>query len=433
MIKKVLKIFLILSLFCLGGYSIYIGVCFDKKIKPNYIFGEMLDKVDQYLSPFFFYNSNSYDNFTLNKSIKSKVSSTDNYKNKYGFNNVAIDFLYKQDKNKEKVYFSINKTDDIEIINYNCLIKDSTKYVFIDKFSPEYVNKGNCNYFESLSKTDELGNKSKYLHYLFIKTVKDNLKDEYFDVYKGELLTNDNKKVSTNQISFQFDNSKLNKILANIWKDLEKDSVFKNLYSDSGLFTVDFHDYQFFNDEASMTINIYTSKYLYTPLKYEIIYVDGKSRKVISYSLEDNMIYFIDNDSLLYKCSSKIKNDNFSCDIKNQLNENVGSFELDRNKSVTSLIFLINDNKNYINIEYNDKYEKNDNDGFNNEKNIIVKRDKELDLDIDISTNVSTKVDIQEEADKHKIYSSLALEDKEKFDSLEKGILSYRSFYEKTS
>ena len=181
----------------------------------------------------------------------------------------------------------------------------------------------------------------------------------------------------------------------------------------------------YLDKNESYTINVYCSKYLNKPLKYEIIYLNDKTSKVYSYegNKDKGLFYYTENDDLKYSANYSATNKIIDIKVYDKYQKNKGSIKLNRDKNNVLFNVSLNlDNKNY-DIVYSNKYKNyKENKSYEIESNlslrILENNQVKLASETSNKTNVSKNTDIQETTENSIFKSKLTEEQKNKFDSI---------------
>jgi hypothetical protein len=230
------------------------------------------------------------DNMSITGNVKIGVTS--NYYNSLAttdttiasyvklFNNISntdTDFVFKQDKDNKKLYFSIaSKLNNSNLINTKYLVENNTEYYYIDGVSSNYINNGNSSYFEALnSNTSTLSNIS-YVLEKAANSFNDNIKES--DLKRITTTTDINSSTEkVNKTSLVLDKKMALSLMSAIVSDLQKDSraktILTGLDNNFSKYKVNSSD---LDNYKTITINIYTDTLTAKIKKYEIISEDSK-------------------------------------------------------------------------------------------------------------------------------------------------------------
>jgi hypothetical protein len=414
--------------------SIVVGIYLDKLSKPQYIFGKVIDKtstkINDYLNQLD--EIDVGDNFTITTNINFNINSeyykktdltADELKEKArlnNLNNLNTNIVLKQDKKNKQAYFSIEeKIKEEDLVTYKYLVDNSTEYFYLNGLLSNYINDGNCNYFETLDNENTTKSNLTYL-YNFTKTsLKNNLKEEYFKSYQKEsYISGENQSV--NQISLTLTDTTIKKILKGILKDLKNDEkankILTGINEDFKNTKVDYKK-KYLETNETITINIYTTKVLSTPLKYEVIDTKDNSKKTYYYEGNDSngTIYIIDNDEVKYQIDTTIKSNSLVLNINDSKNNNVGKLKLENDNTGLSITYSYDDSIDKYEYNYKSKYTYNDKkDTYSNDIALTFKvvnnKVTKYDGEVTITTDISKSVKIDEDTSNQVLKSSLTEE-----------------------
>jgi len=391
---------------------IHYGLYLQKITKPKYIYGELIDSVDNYITNFVDNDIKTGNNLTVNSTVDLDLTNANKV---LDFNSLDATILLQHDKSSKAAYMSIEQTipgKDKTIFKY--LVKDATQHVYLNTAFPQYINRGKSDYFESLLDDKTVNDNIDYLHSLIIESLKNNLSDEYFEVYDSKQLIN-GKDEKVKQISLKIDRVILRKILTAMEKDLKNDVTYKNIFGGTELFNMDFTDYIFLEKDEVITINLYTSPTFNKIRKYEIIYVDSTNKKVYNYV--DGEFNVIEGDRLKYTGDIVLKNDKVSIKVNNPMSEEIGYIKFSKDGYNLNLDGYIKGDKEQIDITYTVKFSNVTDDGFDNERHLTYrKRENNVEVfnySFNILNNINKTANITEEIGDAKIYTTLSDEEKQ--------------------
>lgn len=372
--KNITKIVVVFLLVCLASTLLYIGFYFKKLSNPKYLFTTLIDSVDLLKDKYFSFDSKYLvgDNFSIDGNMSFEVNSE-----KYGIsidptilskyfiinnlNNTKISYKLKQDINKKRLFSEVKTDIGSQTILYNkFLVENSTKYYFINSIYSNYINDGSCNYFESLSEENTTKENIDYLYGFILNSLKNNLKDEYFE--KNKVVENIlNKDTEVYQVSMSIDDKRVKDILSGILKDLKKDkraySILSSCDSNFNKRKINYNK-RILSKKESYTINVFTSKSIYKPLKYQIVHVLDNDVK--SYSYEGNLkvgtIYYVDNDSIKYIGSTTINDKSITIKFSDYLKNDVGTLKYEKGVNSSNLNLLFNNGTKSYDLVISSKF-----------------------------------------------------------------------------
>lgn len=432
------KFIIILLIISFAFFFIGTGIYLDKISKPKDIFSIGIYSLKEKFNHYFyndFIKKHDLNNFNFTSNIDFELTSEYyqnrindiEFKKKYNFINnldkmTTTINLKQNDKNKE-LYFGINQTIENEnILNYKYYIINSTQYYYIENITDNYINNGNGNYFESLNSDDTLNKNIDYLYNFIIESFINNLKDEYFKT-SNEKTTINNKNTEINKISIKIDNSLFKKIYNDVLNDLKKDEkankILSSIYSDFNNYKLD-NNFRIFDIKESYTINIYTTKILHKPLKYEVIHLNGNNKRSYIYegNSEKGTLYCIEKDKVINWSEYTDDGKKILFKIYGNNGKDYGEFKLEHNNSKINLDYNYNDGLKKREITYTSKKK----DKYSTKKKISVKiidnNESKLNGNISIDTTINKKTEISENIEKARLSAKLTDQEKNKIDNL---------------
>lgn len=425
MIKKIIKIIVFLLFVLLGIGLIRAGFYFEQISEPKYIYKNTINMFGNELINYITFDEkyNLGDNFNVTGNIKSKINS-DEYKIKSqtdieylkklnminNLSNMDTNYTISQDKKNKKAFIELDeKIGNETILHTNYLISDYTRYYYVANILQNYVNDGNNNYFEIFNEEKTTTDNINYLYDFIIDSISSRMADE---TKKYDNTVNiDDKTYDSNQLSIRIDDKSIKKILNGLLDDLKKDKkanlIITSLDSDFSKRHID-NNKKYLSKKESYTINIYTSKYINKPLKYEVIYLNNDSKKTYYYvgNSKKGNFYYLKDDEIRYTAKYVSKNKSITVNIYDRLNKESGSISL--SKDINNIIFNMNatiEDKKYDiyfsskNKDYqkNKKYTNESQLSFNISKNNISELNGEIasvstitsDVTIDLDTSSS--------------------------------------------
>ena len=420
--KRVLKIIIIIFIILIALCSIGAGIYLNKISKPKAIFDSVIDGLSNRYKTYFMDldSHNVGDNFTINSEIKTSLSTEANINNpdevKYfnlakNLNNRNTKLIVKQDKNHKKAYIEVD--DEIPLVDtlqVKYLIDNSTEYYFVNKVLSYYVNIGGCNYFETLNEENTTVNNINYLYDIIIKSFKDSLKEDYFSTYEVDGL---------NMISIRLSDNRIRTILRDTLENLKNDEKANHILTsiNEDFTKIEISDKTIFlNKKEGYNINIYTTKVLNKPVKYEINHLDTNYKRSYIYNVNDNVINVVENDKFLYKIIPNFTDEGFDFDIKNTGDTSIGNLKYEKTSDKVNFTFSFADNDIKYGIMYNSKYLDVKNSSYTNNKSLVIQvvKDKKsmLNGNIEMVNLVTKDVKIEEETANAILDSSLSVDNK---------------------
>ena len=434
--KKV--IFILVLIFIFSITSISIGLYINSLNKPKKILSESINFIHDEGKKYIFPNDNLVvgDTYTSTGSIDFNLNSEyylrkskneEESLKKYNFinniSNMDTNFIIKQDRSNKSNYIEISqKIGDEDIVDYKRLVDNSTEYYFINGILKNYVNNGTCNYFEALTENNTTRSNIDYLYDFIFKSLQNNLKDEYFKSY--DVVTSiRSKDTNVHQISIKFDNKITRDILNGILKDLKEDKKANNILSNVDK---NFKKYKvksknnIFKKDESYILNIYTTKVLNKPLKYELVHMGDSYNESYIIEKNNNIInyYYLEDNNIMYTANITIFDNNINGKIYNSSTEEIGGFILEKDGNNLSFDYNFDNSDEKINLKYISKYDnvKNKVSYINTKSlniNYLVNKEVKLSGNIEYKNKVVNKAKINTDIGNTTLYSKLSDEEKE--------------------
>lgn len=432
--KKITKVFLVLIILIfvvVAGFCFYYSFILNKESKPKNVYGKIIDKIDKNLYDYFMFDKKYVlgDNFNVSGEIDFELDGTyylqnssinpDDIKiyNKISnLTNATTTYKYIQNNDEDKLYKEINqKINEEEVLLKKVFLENATEYVFINGASDKYINNGNSIYFETIDGSHTTKDNIDYIHTFIVNALKNSLLEEYFE--KEAITTNvDDGTKDVYQMSIRLDDKRVKKIINSIIKDIKSDERANNIIC--GVYK-DFETYKLNDDERILekdevyTINVYTDKIWFSPLKYEIIHLKNNERSTYTYvgDLKGHFTY-VHNEQLKYGVSVQINHKTYLFEFNDSYGKSIGKIKLDKYDNMYSLdVDLTLDKKTYL-VTYSSKvkdYEKNNKYTINDLVHIKYSEDDIIKFSGDIKNNIEVNVDstIKEEVGDVVIRSSL--------------------------
>ena len=441
--KKAIKRILIFLFFALIAASlIYIGIYFEKRSNPIYIYKTGIDsittKIDEYVKV-----DNKYilgDNINISGTVDvdltsekySEEASTniDSAKKNNMINNLSrmdIKYGFIQSKKDNKLLVSLDeRINDEIIIDGKYLIDNSTKYYFVNNILKNYVNDGNNTYFELLNNEKTSLDNVDYL-YGFIK---DSLSKELGERAKKYVINTNvnNKQEELNEVSIRLTDKEIKNILKDILKSLKKDKEANKILSsiDNKFSKRKVNEKkEYLKKNESYTINIYSTKLFNKIKKYEIVYMNKDNTKNYSIDVNKNkgVFYYSEDNNLKYKANYIITSKKTNIDIYDNVDKKIGNVVIE--KDVNNLLFTLtlkNKDKSYDIIASSKFKNYNKNQSYTNEitmsVKIMEKQKSVLSGTIKSISKVNNKPIITEDTAEAVLKSTLTDEENDKIDNL---------------
>ena len=372
--ENITKIVVVFLLVCIASVLLYFGFYLNNVLKPKYVFSSLIDSIDLLKDKYFSFDSKYLvgDNFSIDGNVsfemsseKYGVSSDPSILSKYyminNLNNTTINYKLMQDINNKKIYSEVKTNIGTQNVLYNkLLVENATKYYFINSVYSNYINGGSCNYFESLTEENTTKDNIDYLYNFILKSLKNNLKEEYFEknIVNENIL---NKDTDVYQISLTIDDKRVKDIFSGILDDLKNDKrSYSILSSSDNNFKKRKVNYnkRILDKKESYTINVFISKSLYKPLKYEIVHILNNDVKSYSYegSLSVGTIYCIDNGTIKYIGSTIINDKSITIKFSDYLKNDVGILKYEKGVNSSNLNLLFNNGTKSYDLVISSKF-----------------------------------------------------------------------------
>lgn len=430
-ITKILLVLIILIIVVVAGFCFYYGFILNKESKPQNVYNKIIDKIDSNIFDYFKLDKKFIlgDNFHADGKIEFNLDGTyylqnsvvepDDIKIYNKINNLTnstTTYKYIQNNEEDKLYKEINqKIKDEEVLFKKVFIENATEYVYINGVTDKYINNGNSIYFENIDGSHTTKDNIDYLHNFVLETLKNSLLEEYFEK-EAKTISIDGKIEKVYQMSIRIDDKRLKEIYNNIIKTIKKDERANNIvcgvYKDFETFKIK-DDERLLEKDEIYTINVYTDKFWFSPVKYEVIHLKNNDRDVYSYigDLKGKFSY-VHNEELKYNVDVQINHKTYLLEFKNSSGKNIGKIKLDKYENMYSLdVDLTLDKKTYL-ITYSSKVKdikKNKNYTVNDLINIKYSEDDVVKFSGEIKNTIeiNNKNEIKEEVGDVVIRSSL--------------------------
>ena len=377
--------------------------------------------------------SNSFNNtYLINQNnIIKKENLTLNIGNVFrNLNETNIKITSIKDlQNKKKFVHLQSSLKGVNLLELKKLTENSTQYYYVSGFINNYVNNGNDNYFEAIDQKTTIIDNAKYLSNFIIESITNNIKQNNYKTTE-EKLTINNKEKNYKKISVFIDKNIADEITKNVIKDIKNDDRSSNIILSTNKEINDIKT-DIFPKNANLTINTYVENYTYKIKKYEIIYVNSKTKENITvtyeYKNKNEGIgdIIINNEKYKYEYISKEMSKEMT--LYNEY-QKIGNVSIDKTK--TGILFdlnIINNNKelsiNYIMNLLNLKKGK----SYNQEQQLNIRTEvnnEPLNFDINVNTKVNNKTKIDEDTSSSIIERTLTKEDKTRLNNIFLDVIS---------
>lgn len=356
--------------------------------------------------------SQSIQNSLLQEDLENK-----NFIN--NINNTKSTLNIIQDTNNKKMFVSLNtKLQEEEILDTKYLIEDSTEYYYVKDIVPNYINNGNSTYFEAL--TSNTTNKDNILYILntVSKSLSKHIKEEHVIVTK-EKIDIDNKQKELNKISLELNNQTTKTLAKNILKDLKDDTISNRILTS---YDDEFNKFKITDDTKILSknqkviINLYTNVFGKVE-KYELIHNEKEDEYKITYTPRNKEIYIIENNEVIYRIESDIKNAKQIYTFYNSKDQEQGKLVYEKTKDRTTASINLHTKEKTIEVLYDSKIENlKKNKSYDNSIVFTLKEsnktDNLLSIDINIENKISTDLIIEEDTSNAIFASSVTEEQK---------------------
>lgn len=441
-IKKIVFAIRILFLLSLSFTCIYGGLYLENLSKPKTIMNNSFDKVrlllKSYLKEEFKYNLG--ENYSVKSDLKFNLTSDYYYNQRLvdedslkkcnliiNLDNLDSNYYFVHDYKNKKIYAEMNnKIGEEDINSFKFYAENSTQYYLVNGIVPTYVNNGNFNYFESISDEVSSRNNIEYLYDYFFNSLSSSVSDD--DISEYDVSQNINgKSMDLHEVSIKFSNRVIRESLDNYLEILKKDERTYNLINNV---SNNFSDYRFddsksyIDNDESITFNIYTTKYLFKPVKYELIHIKGNERYTYYFEVNEDLgtFYIVKGDELQYKIDFKMNDKSINGTIMDSDFREIGSLKLTRDNTGIESSYSFDNGTYKSDIFYTSKYsDVVSKKSFNNTKTLTLKiidnGVNKLNGDITLKSVVNSDTIINEDISGAVLSSSLNEETKQKLNN----------------
>ena len=440
MVKKIIRVVTFLFLTIIGISLIKIGLSLSKISSPSYIYKTGIDTISVRFEDIFsidkkyqfgdsFKVTGKVDlNLTSEEYAAKQIQDIESKRKNNLINNLSkmdINYSFSQNKKDKKQLLTIDeKINEESILKYNYLVEDSTKYYLIESIISNYINDGNNNYFEIFTEGETTVSNFDYMYEFIKNALAEELGEESISYIKTTTLNN--KQEELNQLSVRLTNKTINNILNGIIEDIKKDekaySIMKNVDSNFSKRKIKFDKLE---KNESYTVNIYSSKYLNKPLKYEVVYLNEDTKKIYSYEGDSNkgLFYYSENDNIKYTANIQATTKETTIDVFDYHNIDVGSIKINKDMNNTIMNVSLNLEKSSYDIVFSKKYK-----DFKNKRSYNIEQELTLKIVdenvVKLNGNIKSTKKVEKDStidnvvDKSILMSKLTEEQKEKYDNL---------------
>ncbi len=376
--RKKFIILIAVFVFLFAIFFISIGCYFERLSKSSSIVGNIIDHVQEKSWHYLFPSKDIFvgNQFTMESVLDFDLDS-DYYKNqslvdtealrKYhilqNINNLDTKIMMKHDAKNRKLLLDFHQKLGIEELYHRKeYVENETGYYYVDGILNQYVNNGTCHYFETIRDNHSIRDNLLYINKYFFKALKNSMIEENYETY--EVKTNvHGQERNVHQVSFRL----TDKLIKTIWnssieeyeKDKEASFLISNIFPNYKDYLLKEEDSILSNDEYYI-INIYTTNFLYIPIKYEVIHMMGDEKEVFIYEGDESSGdgYYLLNDKVEYVFQMKWKEKSIHVKIKNQKGEDLGDFRFDRDGNTITANYSFEEKDRKYDVIYSSKYEK---------------------------------------------------------------------------
>lgn len=440
--KKFFKIVFFLLLIALAVFLIFVGIYFSKLSRKQYPFEVMIDQVFEQVEDTFSLDSKYFlgDNFQLDGTLEMKFSSED-YQNKSrvdssylaknnelkNLSSMSTKYHFAQSKKDGRVLATIDeKIGEEEILSGKYLIDNSSLYYFVNGVVENYVNDGSNDYFESFVDESNTLDNFSYLSSFIRDSIKKNILEDEIDAFDTETLIG-NETMKVGEVSYQITDKSLKKLLKGILKDIKSDVRATQIIS---LFQPNIIEYKiddnkkYLNSNESYTINIYTSKPFYQPLKVEVVYLKNDQKGIYSFEgdFKEGIFYYSLNNELKYRGTIQSDKDHMNITVTDEYGKDAGSIKIEKDEENLSVLVTLALDEDKYDYSYQVKYRDYQENQYTREDEVHFKvlQDKvtQLQGDLVFHTDVMKDAKIDEDLSSSVLRSTLKDEEKEQLDHL---------------
>ena len=383
--KKIIIIALFLFLFAF--LFLGVGFYFNGLSKPSHVMGIIIDEVEEQFTHFFYSKDELFvgDTFTYEGDLHFDLDS-EYYKNQATINEEDVKkyhlirnldqldthFLLKQLAKNQSSYIELDAMlGEEELLKEKVYVENATEYYFINGIVKNYVNNGTCNYFETINEDNTSKDNLDYLYQYFFKALKDSFQEEYFERYDLTMEKINGKDQNVTQFVMNITEKRIHQILSDVLKSFKEDekanSILTNVYPNFSSFKIK-DDLDLFEKEESYVLSIYTTRFFFRPLKYELVHMIGDDKESFRFegNLDGGMAYYVHNDQVVYQFPCEIDDHSIHIKIEDAFEKVMGEFKVEvEGYNQTINYSFDSDTKNYdfiysskfINFKKNKTYE----------------------------------------------------------------------------
>lgn len=271
-------------------------------------------------------------------------------------NNTDNKLILSQDFTNKKLFVNWNtKLGTQDIIAAKYLVENSTEYYTVKDYLDNYVNNGNSNYFEALTKEQDQAKNMEYIYEITVASLKEHLKEEYF-VKKQDTTSINGKETKLTKVSLELNNDVLKEIASNVLSDLKNDSKANKILTsyDEDFSKIKIDDStKFLEEQEYIYVNIYTDNLTYEIKKYEFISKDKEDETKLVYEVETQEAYLIENNKTIYTFKITTGSNKYKVEINDSAKSTkIGQVEYDKTPKRTTLALSFEEEETKIDFDY---------------------------------------------------------------------------------
>lgn len=251
-------------------------------------------------------------------------------------------FSFQQNLDSKKVLGSISsKLNNDELIDAKLYIEQDRAYYFVKGFLDRYVEGGKTDYLSTIEENQNTYENINYLYKFIIKSLKSNLKDEYF-TKTSETLTVGGKNINTKKITLKLDSKNGNELVNNIISDVKKDKKAYKIIKGYNIKLERTENGKVISNDEEMTFSVYADNTSYHILRYDISSKDKENNILVTYLDQETDVVEVYSDN---KKQSTIKindkNNIYDFDILDNNDKKVGDITYTNNKNKKELSYKL--------------------------------------------------------------------------------------------
>lgn len=385
--KKGKKKFIVIPIIIIAIVLLVVGAYISYKGNSKRIIGNAIDKLSSKIEDNIDLGESKVgNNYTVKSNVKLKVesdylSALGTYSDEYkpyinlinNLSNLDNNITIIQNIDEKQLFAGITSSlNGEQLISAKYLIQNNTEYYFIQNFLSTYINNGSTDYFELLNENETNEENIEYIYEFCIESLKDNLKDSYF-TKKDVKTTVNNKEENATKITLEINNDIAKELATNILNDLKNDKKASNILTK---YNEDFkdskieNDTNIFEDNEKIYFNVYTTKYTYEIIKYEllvadtentvsIVYEENKSNDKITIVVDNEIACIINitevNNNTVITINDKDDNKLATIEIKELDNKNIITFNAEISEMILDMTISTETTEITKNKEYKEE------------------------------------------------------------------------------